>query len=90
MQGSNSYHDKRAPLAYLESFESRIEESNEMKEYWSNDNQVRDNENFHQSWNGNDFADMTRKQQNCKMYKVLKIQQMGFHNFADNIEWYYR
>ena len=77
MQGSNSYHDKRAPLAYLESFESRIEESNEMKEYWSNDNQVRDNENFHQSWNGNDFADMTRKQQNCKMYKVLKISTNG-------------
>ena len=77
MQGSNSYHDKRAPLAYLESFESRIEESNEMKEYWSNDNQVRDNENFHQSWNGNDFTDMTRKQQNCKMYKVLKISTNG-------------
>ena len=82
MQGSNSYHDKRAPLAYLESFESRIEESNEMKEYWSNDNQVRDNENFHQSWNGNDFADMTRKQQNCKMYKVLKISTNGISSFC--------
>ena len=69
MQNNGSYCEKKAPLAFLESFESRIEDNNsEMNEFWSND--TRDFVEPHQTWYSQEFSDITRKQQNYKMYKV--------------------
>ena len=71
MQGSGSGNDRRAPLAFRESFESsRIEEGSEMKEFWNYDTKPRNQEGPNQTWNDQDFYDFSRKQQNCKMYKV--------------------
>ena len=73
MQGSGCKgSDRRAPLALLESFESRAEETSEMKEFWSSETK-HSREFPNHTWTGQDFAEMARKQQNYKMYKAQKI-----------------
>ena len=72
MQWSGSCSNKAAPLAFLESFESRIEESSEMKEFGSNEAKLTAMETPNTAFHSQDFSEMARKQQNYKMYKVKK------------------
>ena len=72
MQGSGSCSNKGAHLAFRGSFESLIEESSEMKEFWSNETNLTAKEDPNTAFQSQDFSEMARKQQNYKMYKVMK------------------
>ena len=70
MQGSGSCSNKGAPLAFRESFETRVEESSEMKEFWSNETNLTAKDTLNTAFHSQDFSEMARKEQNYKMYKV--------------------
>eukprot|EP00092_Neocalanus_flemingeri_P035666 GFUD01038832.1.p1 GENE.GFUD01038832.1~~GFUD01038832.1.p1 ORF type:complete len:667 (+),score=162.04 GFUD01038832.1:111-2111(+) len=71
MQGSGSGNNRRAPLAFRDSFESQIEEGSEMKEFWTYETKPKDQDVPNQTWSSKDFYELSRKQQNYKMYKAI-------------------
>ena len=64
-----SISGRRAPLALRESLESKVEDLNEMKDFRVYE-KPRELKLHPPSWNNSDFYEMSRKQQNLKMYKV--------------------
>ena len=67
---SSKSNNRRAPLALRESLESKVEDFNEMKDFKVYEKPR--NLNFLPPSNrmSQDFYDLSRKQQNLKMYKV--------------------
>eukprot|EP00090_Calanus_glacialis_P011015 TRINITY_DN19509_c0_g1_i1.p1 TRINITY_DN19509_c0_g1~~TRINITY_DN19509_c0_g1_i1.p1 ORF type:complete len:662 (-),score=160.28 TRINITY_DN19509_c0_g1_i1:257-2242(-) len=64
-----------APLASFESFlslETRLEEGNTMRQQW-NDNDVNQREegDIDEPWMNAEFNQLTRRQQNCEIYRVV-------------------
>lgn len=71
MQGSGFVNNKRrAPLAFRESLDSRTEENNEMKDIWNYETNSPKQGPANQGSNNHEFRESSRKQRNCKMYKV--------------------
>ena len=66
---NNLRNSRRAPLAVRESLESKVEDLNEMKDFRVYE-KPRDLKLQPPMLNTSDFYEMSRKQQNLKMYKV--------------------
>ena len=65
---------RQAPLASFESvlsLETQLEEGSNMREQWNdnNDNQKEEGE-LDEPWRNAEFNTLTRRQQNCEIYRV--------------------
>ena len=80
MQTNWNPPDRRAPLAVRESVESRLGEVNEMKDFrrWEKPRYLKLTSSVGPGpgGSGRDFYDLSRKQQNVKMYKVSLVPGM--------------
>ena len=72
MRGSRPRpNSRRAPLAARESLESRMEDFTELREFRSHYEKPRDLKLKPQNLSQQEFYEMSRKQQNLKMYKAI-------------------
>ena len=72
MRGSRPRpNSRRAPLAARESLESRMEDFTELREFRSHHEKPRDLKLKPQNLSQQEFYEMSRKQQNLKMYKAI-------------------